>query len=191
MKVFTLNRNEFKVNCNRLFSQIEIKPDLVIGILNGGGFVLEEFKKVNKKRDIVYETIKIQRASTHGLKKNSIVQSVLKLMSYTVLDKMRIVEHKKYIKEMVSNKTESISLEFKKAHKAIEQILILDDALDTGQTIKSVVNAISSKYPKAEVKIGVVAWTYTNSVVKPDYYIIKGDLVRFPWSLDYKTQPYE
>ena len=57
MKVTTLNRNDFEEQCKQLFSKIDFEPDLVVGIVKGGEFVLEEFKKTNKGEGVIYAEI--------------------------------------------------------------------------------------------------------------------------------------
>ena len=67
MKVTTLHKEDFETQCKILFSKIHNKPDVVVGILNGGGFVLEEYKKTASP-NIELATVKLQRDSTKGIK---------------------------------------------------------------------------------------------------------------------------
>ena len=72
--------------------------------------------------------------------------------------------------------------------KSIKNILIVDDAIDTGKTMFIVKNNLKQKFPEAKIEIAVLAWTIDSSIVKPDYYLYKNTLLRFPWSNDYKQQ---
>ncbi len=179
----------FEQYCIELFSKLEDKPDAVVGILNGGGYVLEEFKKENLDKDIIYRTVKLQRASTKGFKQSSFMKNLLSLLPYSILNRARISEHQKQIKASNKNDTQNIEIDFSAfENKSINNILILDDALDSGQTMQSVVEVLSNKFPETSIKTAVLAWTNSESIIAPDYSIFKSQLVRFPWSLDYKTK---
>ncbi|WP_299114893.1 phosphoribosyltransferase [uncultured Winogradskyella sp.] len=189
MKVITLHKMAFEQYCIELFSKLEDKPDAVVGILNGGGYVLEEFKKENLDKDIIYRTVKLQRASTKGFKQSSFMKNLLSLLPYSILNRARISEHQKQIKASNKNDTQNIEIDFSAfENKSINNILILDDALDSGQTMQSVVEVLSNKFPETSIKTAVLAWTNSESIIAPDYSIFKSQLVRFPWSLDYKTK---
>ena len=57
---------------------------MVVGILNGGGFVLEEYKKTASP-NIELATVKLQRDSTKGIKRKSLLQKFLKASPNTLL----------------------------------------------------------------------------------------------------------
>ena len=44
MKVITLNREAFLKKSVDLISKLDFEPQLVIGVLNGGGFLIEELR---------------------------------------------------------------------------------------------------------------------------------------------------
>ncbi len=189
MKVITLHKMAFEQYCIELFSKLEDKPDAVVGILNGGAYVLEEFKKENLDKDIIYKTIKLQRASTKGIKQSSFMKNLLNLLPYSILNRARISEHQKQIKASNKIGIHNIEIDFSSIEKeSINTILILDDALDSGKTMQSIVEVLSNKFPEVSIKTAVIAWTNSESTIAPDYYIFKNQLVRFPWSLDYKPK---
>ena len=68
-----------------------------------------------------------------------------------------------------------------------KSILIIDDAIDSGKTMFVVNENIKRRFPKAKIKIAVISWTLNESIIKPDFYLYKNILVRFPWSLDFKN----
>ena len=75
--------------------------------------------------------------------------------------------------------------------KNVKSILIIDDAIDTGRSMFVVKNNLKTLFPNAQIKTAVISWTLENSIEKPDYYIFKNVLVRFPWSKDYKQKDVE
>jgi len=189
LKVITLHKIAFERHCVKLFSKLESNPDAVVGILNGGSYVLEEFKKENLDKDIIYKTVKLQRASTKGFKQRSFMKRLLNLLPYSILNSARVSEHQKQIKASNRTNTQDIEIDFSSTKNvSIKHILILDDALDSGETMQSVVKVLSNKFPEASIKTAVLAWTNTESITTPDYYVFKNQLVRFPWSLDYKNK---
>jgi len=165
---------------------VEIKPDVVVGILNGGGFVLDEFKKTTKP-NIEFTTVKLQRDSTKVIKKRSFLQKYLKATPSTLLDGLRRMEHRLNLNRKLKEIQSDLEIIIKSKPETVNTILILDDALDSGITIKSVIQSLHKQFPNSEIKTAVISWTNPKSIIAPDYYIFKNTLVRFPWSLDYKT----
>lgn len=174
-----------------MFSKIESKPDLVVAILNGGGFVLEEFKSNQNLKGVTCKTVKVQRLSTtKGVKQKAIVKRFLKVLPYSILNIIRVLEHKTNNKITNRDSLGEIDFDFTENEDA-QHILVLDDALDSGTTMQIVTQSLEAYFPKASIKSAVVAWTNSESAFSPDYYNLKNTLVRFPWSLDYKTNKYE
>ncbi|WP_342462768.1 phosphoribosyltransferase [Geobacillus sp. FSL K6-0789] len=64
-------------------------------------------------------------------------------------------------------------------------ILIVDDALDTGYSIKSLIERIGN-YNEKNIKIAVINHSDTRSIIKPHYHIYSNKIVQFPWSTDSK-----
>ena len=60
MEVITLNKQLFSNTCAELASKIDIQPDLVVGILNGGGYVVNEIKQ-NHFKKAHFQVNKIQK----------------------------------------------------------------------------------------------------------------------------------
>ena len=65
MKVKTLYTEEFNKECTALGHEIfaQFHPDVIIGVLTGGGFVGRQVAKVSPSKPI-YTEIKIQRGGT-------------------------------------------------------------------------------------------------------------------------------
>lgn len=190
MKVLTLNTKSFEVNSLRLMSKLDFAPDLVVGILTGGGYVLEAIKTHPSIKDCLLEVVTLQRTSTQF--KQHYLKPLFSVLPYFILNWFRILESKKVehkISNLDVNKLQETKLEFNlKSEESsfIKKILIVDDAIDTGKTMFIVKNNLQKKFPYAKIEIAVMTWTIETSVVKPDYYMYKNTLLRFPWSNDYK-----
>jgi len=193
MEVITLNKASFLTKCNELCSEIDFRPDLVVGILEGGGHVVNEISKTLKSENVVY--IKLKRKT--GYKDFFLIGYLLKVLPYKLLNKLRFYESSRAKKSMNSLNLDELSkqsLEFNLENidlEKIKNILIVDDAIDTGKTMFVVKNCLDSKINNAEIKTAVISWTLEDSLVKPDYHLYKNVLVRFPWSKDYKGKDFE
>ena len=195
MEVITLNKRTFSKRCSQLISKLDVEADLVIGILNGGGYVIEEFKNNKKCKSTYFKTVDIQR--NENLKHNFVVKLLLKILPYQILNRLRIYESlkaKKSIDSLSVVNLKDIKLDFKlnsTLNESIKNIVIVDDAIDTGRTMFIVKNNLSMHFPKINIIMAVISWTMETSLVKPDYYLYKNTLIRFPWSKDYKGRDFE
>lgn len=195
MKVITLNNKAFIKSFSELVSTIKVRPDLVVGILNGGGYMLYEAKREFKSDTIDFKSVKLQRGN--WIKNISFVKTILELLPYKVTNKLRIIESRRARKSIDSLNLNGITNqdfsffsneEIKSTHT---NILILDDAIDTGKTMLTVKNKLSNLFPDSQIKVAVISWTIEKSIIKPDYFIFKNVLVRFPWSKDYKGKDFD
>lgn len=187
IKVVTLNEEDFKKACRSLARQIKIsfEPDLIVAIPRGG---LDVY--LNMKEDfsiIPYIECAISRPSTN-VKKKMNLKKLFRHLPYFLLNFMRRIEA--FIRESRSlGKKEKDNKEIEliyRGNKNIKNILIVDDAIDSGSTMKLVLDAVVAKFPHAEIKTAALVVTFVNPFIHPDYYTHKNCLLRFPWSEDFK-----
>ena len=190
-------KKDFLSKCKELINEVDVAPDLVIGILNGGGYLVEAFKEDVHYKTKRFEQIKLQRV-VESIKNNPILKILFKLLPYIILDKLRnheSIKDRKSIDSMNLVELANIKIDFKISstsnNKLIKTILIIDDAIDTGRTVFVVKSNLKKVFPEVEIKIAVISWTLEASIIAPDYYIYKNILVRFPWSKDYKGKDFE
>ena len=190
MEVITLNKASFSTKCNELCSRLDFQPDLVVVVLEGGGHVVNEITKTLNSKHVVF--IKLKRKTR--LKEYVLIGYLLKILPDKLLNKLRLYESlkaKKSIDSLNLDELSKQSLEYNLENidlNKIKTILIVDDAIDTGKTMFVVKNNLGSVLPNAEIKTAIISWTLESSIVKPDYYLFKNVLVRFPWSKDYKGE---
>lgn len=195
MKVITLNNEAFLKTCAELISKIDFEPELIVGILDGGGYVSSEFKNSNHFQNVQFNSVKRNR--NNSLKNRAIVRFILRLLPYSITNKLRLRESlkaKNSISALDLNSLSNCEINFKfiiECEEKIKSILIVDDAIDTGKTIFTVQNNLRKLLPNAKIKTAVISWTIERSIIKPDYFIFKNTLVRYPWSLDYKGKDFE
>ncbi len=190
MKLITLNKEAFEKACVELISKIDIQPDMVVAILNGGGYVIDVVKKKEAFELAQFESVKLQRFE--AIKNKPAFMFLLKHLPYAILNKLRAYESKK-AQESIASLDKNQLTEYKidleintSLEKPIRTILIIDDAIDTGRTLYVIKHNLLKLFPEAIIKSAVISWTLESSIVKPDYYIFWGIMVRYPWSKDYK-----
>ena len=61
MEVVTLNKEAFSKRCDELVSKLDFNPSIIVGILNGGGYVIEEIKEKNYFPSIIFCPVLLQR----------------------------------------------------------------------------------------------------------------------------------
>ena len=66
-----------------------------------------------------------------------------------------------------------------------KNILIVDDAIDTGNSIHQIISKIKTIYPGIkEIKVAVITVTRLNPLYFPQYYVFKNIKCFFPWAED-------
>lgn len=191
MEIITLNKEAFQKKCNALFSKIDGNFDLVIGIRQGGVYVLEAYKQFNTNTNssTVYKEVTLQRKTTRGLKSNAIVKWLLQHLPEMVLNWLRLREAKTQQRRVEVIDFQSVDFQIPDAQiSKFKTVLVLDDAIDSGVTMKTVVNTVAQVLPNAKITTAVLSWTYDNAIIQPDVYLYIDTLLRFWWSLDYKSK---
>ncbi|MDE5811856.1 MAG: phosphoribosyltransferase domain-containing protein [Muribaculaceae bacterium] len=184
MKVITLNPNEFTHACVRLQQLIAsagVHPDVVIGIASGGDFVAQEMFP-----QLPHSSVTLRRPST-ARKERKWVKTVVRALPLWLRDRLRLLEAKRLARKTPKPMTtESIQLPDLSLNATT--ILMVDDAVDSGVTLRTVVQAIKQRYPQAEVLTAVLNVTTLNPLIKPDFVLYPQAevLIRFPWSIDYR-----
>jgi len=70
-----------------------------------------------------------------------------------------------------------------------KKVIIVDDIVDSGDTIKEVLTLLSKKYPKCQFKIATLFFKST-AIIKPDYAIKEAkEWIDFFWEIDPKVAP--
>lgn len=193
MKVKTLYTEEFNKECTALGHEIfaQFHPDVIIGVLTGGGFVGRQVAKVSPTKPI-YTEIKIQRGGT-SKKEKGLLHKILQCLPYSVLNVLRMLESVllEYKSKKNNPKREGticlpkdiISILSERKRK----VLLVDDAIDSGATLLLIKQYLLNEFPNIDVKIAVITVTTRHPLVMADYYRYNNrTLIRFPWSNDIK-----
>ncbi len=193
MKVVSLLGSAFAESCRLLAQKIgkDYNPDLVIGVLTGGGYVGKEvFDSLPHTERRLYAETRIQRTNTKT-KGKGIIKQILKYSPVFLLDWMRMIEavvldrkakRNNLKREGVISFPENVDSLLKSGGK---KVLLIDDAIDSGATLHLLKGYLEKHYADTIVKIAVVTVTTPNPIVDADYFLFHDRvLVRFPWSND-------
>ena len=185
-RVLTLSEPEFCLEAEKIISEVKknkLQPDLVIGITTGGAILAERMKPL-LNADFV--DVKCQRAST-GMKKKFRMKVVLKWLPQFINNNLRILEHHYrqwraspvcVRQTVVAKKTVTSSI------VEASSILIVDDAIDSGSTMSSVIDFVRELNSTAKITTAAITVTWRHPCVLPDIALYENTLIRFHWSDD-------
>lgn len=186
-RVVTLDDRNFDDACRRLRNRLgHFAPDLVVAIPTGGRYVAASMFS-----DVPIVEISHRRPSTDRKKRYPLLKKLMKVAPYPVLDVIRILES--YILQLkhceIKNiDPKSIDQAAKEKIGQASNILIVDDAIDSGATVSAVVSTVKTLAPKAVVKTAVINVSTSTPMRQPDFTLYNNNtLIRFPWSMDMKT----
>ncbi len=183
MKVITINNDDFDGYCRSLELKCDdFRPDLVIGIATGGDYVAERMFI-----EIPHASIRLRRPTSESKDAHKHLFRVIRLLPLPLLDLFRICEawllrFRKIDILRDVHIPENLKASIINSHR----ILVVDDAVDSGGTLKSIVNALNRlKADNCVVKSAVITVTTDNPVIIPDFHLFANrTLIRFPWSKD-------
>lgn len=193
-KVITLDDNEFSQISHRLASEAENDFgtwSVVVGIATGGLYVADAFSERGGERVDI-----LKQRSTTSVKKK-LPRWVLALMPRVVADLLRLLESWVYgiADRFRGVNLSAFSLPLEATRKIImirsrlevedPLVIIVDDASDSGDTLRQVRDALRRLWPEARIKTAVIAATRESGSQAADLALYrKNALVRFPWAAD-------
>lgn len=166
------------------------KKIILVGIESGGVPLAKSAFRYLEERghQVSIGSLKCQRPSSKIKKgnylKEKMTSTFLMFLPKSLKNTLRIIEHRILSKRPEVNRVitnENIPVDMNDDNF----IILIDDAVDSGYSLKHVFNFILSKY-NVIPKTCVVTSTQVNPVIKADISILNNVLVRFPWSLDAK-----
>jgi hypoxanthine phosphoribosyltransferase len=184
--VLTLDAAAFDAACSRLETLVSAtySPDLVLGIRRGGAEVSRRLFP-----DVLHAEVSMHRPTTAG-KRRLLSGRLLRSFPYVVLDRLRVWEARWLNRRAPRPYPEGVTpAEVPELPAGVCRILVVDDAVDSGRTLEVVLRWLRGRCPDAEVRSAVLTVTTPRPLLIPDFYLYYPDvLIRFPWSLDNKTQ---
>lgn len=196
MKIVTLNNAGLDWQTNILAKKIvEDHPapfDIILAVKKGGSYVARSFLKSYPPESVrFFGEVDLHRPSTKY--KKGFLVSMLPHVPLWILNAMRFTEATllKLKQQLRTGNVPHIDLDSEIStqltNKETPEILLIDDAVDSGATARGIIDAILRENPKSKVKIMAITVTTDSPMVMAEYYTYADStLVRFPWSKDYK-----
>lgn len=184
-KIITLHPADLDSASEKLAEAIApFEPTIIVGILSGGG---EVGRRVSAHFPAAeYHEVALQRPSTRS---KHHIRRLLRLLPTWLADMLRRYESRRAAAASPRRRQVTLPESLVRELSSPEQknVLIIDDAVDSGVTLLSVAEAVREEAPDADIRTGVLTVTTDNPAISPDYALWRDNrLLRFPWSLDYK-----
>lgn len=182
MRVITLNSADFAAACTRLEQAAAgFAPDLIVGIAVGGVEVAARMFP-----DVPHAEVECHRGVSGRKRSHPRLFSVIRRLPVFVRNWMRIIEAKMLSSgRRASSTAVEMSDSARLAISAAGRILVVDDAVDSGNTLAAVLAEIKAMHGAVEVASAVITVTTSAPAVQPDYTLYNNQtLIRFPWSMD-------
>lgn len=200
MQVLTLYPADFENHVALLAERVERDSacvfDAIVGVRNGGAVVCDVFcKYFPDSRFGSRFDVSLSRPSSK--RKEGMISKLLKKLPMGLLDMMRMAEAFLLgVADRLSRKTNlpevEIPAELQQLLRGKEnpEILIIDDAVDSGKTLQAIVETIKKINPAVKIRVAVITVTTSAPRIRADFALYRNHtLIRFPWSNDYKTSP--
>lgn len=158
----------------------EFTPDIVIYVARGSyliGRTVSEYFKV---------PLIAVGAERKGNSVKEYLAPVLSMLPRFICDLLRKVElksnvHAKSVEREIKFLDDVNSID----KSVVEKILIIDDSIDTGNSMRCVVELVRKEFASAELKIAVLnVMEQSKDVIQADYYCYRNAMLRTPMSKD-------
>ena len=120
------------------------------------------------------------KAERSGGKLKRALSKHLFFIPKSVIQKIKYLELKSNFNSLNKNR----NIIFNENINGLKNILVVDDAIDSGETIKQVVEYIKNISYAAICRIAVITTTTDSPLISPDYFIYENTVCNFPWSID-------
>lgn len=187
MKVITVDDKAFGEMCRQLMTKVEVsgyKPDVVVAVARAGVFVAKAMNAGD------FYTVRCNREG--DAVKKSFLGTILRFLPAWLNILLRKLERSFLSGHDKSVKYEPRNLIVPENLKNLltsgnHRVLIVDDAVDSGRSLRSVIDGLRSFGVENELRSAIITVTRDNAVCNPDYALFRNNImIRFPWAKDVK-----
>ena len=184
MKYIELSRKDIEEQCKDWAKEIQksYQPDLIVYVAKAGYLIGREMKNAFNVPLVGIS------ASREGNALKEVFGPIVSRMPNFVRNVLIALE----LKSDTHSKNTERKIHFHEGldkinPNDIDNILIVDDSVDTGHSMIQVVNAISSKFINAKIKTaGLNVWDKSRSIIDTDFALYKNTVIKTPMSKDSK-----
>ena len=184
MKYIELSRKDIEEQCKDWAKEIQktYQPDLIVYVAKAGYLIGREMKNVfnvplvgisaTREGNDLKEVVGPFVSKLPNFVRNILISLELKSDTHSKNTERKIHYHEGLEKMKSEN---------------IKSILVVDDSVDTGHSMKQVVDAISSLFGDLEIKIaGLNVWDKSRNIIDSDFALYKNTVIKTPMSKDSK-----
>lgn len=181
MNYVELSIKKVEEKCNELYQIIKknYDYDLVIFIARGAYIIGKKLSDLNNT-----PLLEIH-ATRKGGKFKKMVKPLFKLIPKNILIKLRSKEMKSSYHEKKNNRSVNFDKEKYSEYLNCKKILLVDDSIDSGNTINLSKKEIENFFENSEVRVAVFN-VMKKSKVSSDYFLYEDMMICGPWSNDSK-----
>ena len=185
MRKKELHRRELENECNGWARRISesYQPDLIIYIAKGGYLIGREMREVFNVPMIGIGT------SRDGNDLKEKIGPFVAMLPNFVRNLLISIELKSNIHKKNTERQAHFldNIEEKVEIKKIKSILVTEDSVDTGHSMKRSLEEIKKVFPDAEVKVASLnVWDKSKNIVSVDYSLYQNTIIKAPMSKDSK-----
>lgn len=183
MNYIELSRKSLKRDTKKLYDKIKknYEYDCVIFIAKGAFFIGEDL--ANYRHVPLLEVF----ATRKGNNIKKLIRPILKVIPKKIKEFLRNQEAKSSYHKKNSERLVSFDKERWNKYVNKHRILLVDDSIDTGNTINCVLPKIKEFFLNAEIKVACLnVFKKAKDTCTVDYYLYEDCLLNGPWSNDSK-----
>ncbi|MER2105653.1 MAG: phosphoribosyltransferase [Solibacillus sp.] len=166
---------------NSAMSKMKYKPDRIVFVSKGAYLIGKYLSDMNNIPLIECH------AKRQGNKLKSYVAPSLKILPQKLKVFLRKLEINKGTHTQKSERNVFTNINLTEKDWLNEKILIVDDSVDTGNTLKQVKDYLLENSGATDIKIlAINVFHSSNEIITVDYYIYKDTMINGPWSNDSK-----
>ncbi len=190
--VNTLNDTRFQQACAELMVLVErsYAPTLLVGVRTGGLVVAEGMARAVSTP---VASLTCRRAATGAKARLPGLGRALSALPRPVADALRVAELRLSAgrrrarapgQAVDAGELAAIAARLRDEPGA-QRLLVVDDAVDSGVTLGTVMGALRGICPAdVELRSAVITVTLDGALAEPDFALYRGVVCRFPWSFD-------
>lgn len=184
MRHLELTRKTLEEQCSTWANNIKevYQPDLIIYIARGGYLIGKQMREVFQVPMIGVSTVR----DGDGLKEK--IAPLVAMLPNCIRNLLISIE----LKSNKHAKNTERKVRFLKGvedvkDKDIQKILVAEDSVDTGNSLRQAIKTIRTVFPDAEIKVASLnVWDKSKSIAHVDYALYENTIIKSPMSKDSK-----
>lgn len=184
MKFLELSIKETEKKCKEWALEIkkEYNPDIIVYVAKAGYLIAEPMKDTLDAKLVGID------ATREGNSLKEIISPILSILPNFIKKFLRKLE----LKSNIHNKKNNRNITFHESLSEINSnkkynILVVDDSVDTGNSMKQIVDVLSKTFSNSKIKTAALnVWSQSEKIIFIDYALYRDTVIKTPCSKDSK-----